>query len=102
MEAFSDRLSGEFDQFNLVKTRLRVSPGEVRGLILNNSPVRGDVDVILQSSDPALLADAGDQVLAALEAEAKLASYSPDADPPQPEVQIRPDWERAADLELLA
>ncbi len=102
VEAFSDRMSSKFNQFNLVKTRLRVSPGEVRGLILNNSPVRGDVDVILQSSDPTLLADAGEQVLAALEAEATLASYSPDADPPQPEVQIRPDWERAADLGLSA
>ncbi len=102
VQAFSDRLSGEFDQFNLVKTRLQVSPGSVRGLILNNSPVRGDVDVILQSSDPSLLADAGAQVLAALEAETTLARYSPDADPPQPEVQIRPDWERAADLGLSA
>ncbi|MGB3295438.1 MAG: efflux RND transporter permease subunit [Phormidesmis sp.] len=102
VEAFSDRMSAAFNQFNLVQTRLRVSPGRVRGLILNNSPVRGDVDVILQGSNPAALAEAGQQVLAALEAQATLASYSPDADPPQPEVQIRPDWERAADLGLSA
>ncbi|MGB7086485.1 MAG: efflux RND transporter permease subunit, partial [Phormidesmis sp.] len=102
VEAFSDRLNAEFNQFNLVQTRLRLSPGSVRGLILSNSPVRGDVDVILQGNSPAALAEAGKQVLAALDAQATLASYSPDADPPQPEVQIRPDWERAADLGLSA
>ncbi len=102
VEAFADRMTAEFDQFNLVQTRLRVSPGRVRGLILNNSPVRGDVDVILQGSNSEALAEAGEQVLEALEAQATLATYSPDADPPQPEVQIRPDWERAADLGLSA
>ncbi|MGI8932494.1 MAG: efflux RND transporter permease subunit, partial [Phormidesmis sp.] len=102
VEAFSDRMTQEFNQFNLVKTRLRVSPGRVRGLILNNSPVRGDVDVILQGTSAQSLEEAGGLVLEALEAEATLASYSPDADPPQPEVQIRPDWERAADLGLSA
>ena len=102
VQAFSDRMTGEFNQLNLVSTRLRVSPGRVRGLILNNSPVRGDVDVILQGSDTAALEEAGAQVLSALDESATLASYSPDADPPQPEVQIRPDWERAADLGLSA
>lgn len=102
VEAFSDRMTREFSQFNLVKTRLRVSPGRVRGLILNNSPVRSDVDVILQGSDAIALEAAGGLVLEALEAQATLASYLPDADPPQPEIQIRPDWERAADLGLSA
>ncbi len=102
VEAFSDRMTGEFNRFNLVQTRLRVSPGRVRGLILNNSPVRGDVDVILQGGDSAKLEEAGAQVLKALDEQATLATYSPDADPPQPEVQIRPDWERAADLGLSA
>ncbi len=102
VEAFSDRLNGEFQQFNLVKTRLRLSPGDVRGLTLSNSPVRSDVDVILQGSDARLLEAAGQQVLDALDQQALLATYSPDADPPQPEVQIRPDWERAADLGLSA
>ena len=102
VEAFSDRMTQEFNQFNLVKTRLRVSPGRVRGLILNNSPVRGDVDVILQGNSAQSLEEAGGLVLEALEAEATLATYSPDADPPQPEVQIRPNWERAADLGLSA
>ncbi|MEM8807675.1 MAG: efflux RND transporter permease subunit, partial [Cyanobacteria bacterium P01_G01_bin.38] len=102
VEAFSDRMTSAFNQFNLVKTRMRVSPGRVRGLILNNSPVRGDVDVILQGGDADTLEEAGEQVMEALEAQATLANYSPDADPPQPEIQIRPDWERAADLGLSA
>ncbi|MEO1403381.1 MAG: efflux RND transporter permease subunit [Cyanobacteria bacterium J06635_1] len=102
VEAFSDRMTAEFRQFNLVKTRMRVSPGRVRGLILNNSPVRGDIDVILQGSDAETLEAAGGQVMEALDAQATLANYSPDADPPQPEIQIRPDWERAADLDLSA
>ncbi len=102
VEAFSDRLNQEFQQFNLVKTRLRLSPGRVRGLSLSNSPVRSDVDVILQGNSATALEAAGQQVLDALDTQATLASYSPDADPPQPEIQIRPDWERAADLGLSA
>ncbi len=102
VQSFSDRLNGEFNQFNLVQTRIRISPGDVRGLTLSNSPVRSDVDVILQGSDIRLLEEAGQQVLDALDQQALLASYSPDADPPQPEIQIRPDWERAADSGLSA
>lgn len=102
VEAFSDRMTGQFAQFNLVNTRLRVSPGRVRGLILNNSPVRGDVDIILQGSSAQVLEAAGAEVLSALDEQATLANYSPDADPPQPEIQIRPDWERAADLGFSA
>lgn len=102
VEAFTDRMNQELRQLNLVKTRMRVSPGSVRGLILSNSPVRSDVDVILQSSDIALLEQAGAQVLDALDEQATLASYLPDADPPQPEIQIRPDWERAADVGISA
>lgn len=102
VEAFTERMNPVLNQLNLVKTRLRVSPGSVRGLILSNSPVRSDVDVILQSSDTERLAQAGQQVLDALAAQATLASYLPDADPPQPEVQIQPDWERAADAGLSA
>ncbi len=102
VQAFCDRMTRQLGQLNLVNTRLRVSPGRVRGLILNNSPSRSDVDVILQGPNAAVLEEAGAQVLKALEAQATLASYSPDADPPQPEVQIRPDWERAADLGLSA
>ncbi len=100
--AFTDRMNQELGQLNLVKTLLRVSPGSVRGLILSNSPVRSDVDIILQGNDTERLEQAGRQVLAALGEQATLASYLPDVDPPQPEIQIRPDWERAADVGLSA
>ncbi len=102
VEAFTDRMNQALRKLNLVKTRMRVSPGSVRGLILSNSPVRSDVDIVLQSSNLALLDQAGEQVLDALAEQATLASYLPDADPPQPEIQIRPDWERAADVGISA
>jgi multidrug efflux pump subunit AcrB len=98
--AFGDRINQELRQFNLVDTNLRVFPGSVRGLNLSNSPVRADVDIVLQGADTQRLEEAGRLVLNALESQATLASYSPDADPPQPEVQIRPNWERAADAGL--
>jgi multidrug efflux pump subunit AcrB len=101
VEAYVERVSTEFDKLNLVETRLRLSPGQVRGLILNNSPVRGaEVDIILQAEDTQQLNQAGQQVLQALEQQATLASFRPDATPRQPEVQIRPDWERVAELGL--
>lgn len=100
VEAYVSRVSAEFDRLNLVDIRLRISPGAVRGLILNNSPVRGDVDVILQGENTQVLERAGQQVLSVLEQEATLSSFRPDADPRQPEIQIRLDRERAADLDL--
>ncbi|MGG6295377.1 efflux RND transporter permease subunit [Leptolyngbya sp. AN02str] len=101
--AFSDRVSAQLEQFNLVETRLRVSPESVRGISLSNSPVRGgEVDLTLQGSDEAILQQAGFQVLGVLEQQAQLARYRPDADRPQPELQIVPDWERAAGLGLSA
>lgn len=103
VEAYVEKVSQEFNQLNLVGTILRLRPGEVRGLILNNSPVRGaEVDVILQGEDQQKLNQAGQQVLQALEQQAKLANFRPDATPRQPEVQIRPDWERVAQLGLTA
>ncbi|MDB9314957.1 efflux RND transporter permease subunit [Spirulina sp. CS-785/01] len=93
--AFADRMGQEFNQFNLVNTRLRISPESVRGLILNNSPVWSEIDLPLQGSDADKLNQAGFQILAALDEQATLARYRPDADQPQPEVQIQPDWERA-------
>ncbi len=103
VEAYVEKVSQEFHKLNLVGTILRLRPGEVRGLILNNSPVRGaDVDVILQGEDQQKLNWAGQQVLQALEQQAKLANFRPEATPRQPEVQIRPDWERAAQLGLTA
>ncbi|MGL4881603.1 MAG: efflux RND transporter permease subunit, partial [Waterburya sp.] len=39
VEAYVARVTKELDKLNLVDIRLRLNPGEVRGLILNNSPV---------------------------------------------------------------
>lgn len=101
VEAYVERVTQEFNKLNLVGIRLRVAPGQVRGLILSNSPVRGaDVDVILQGNDADTLQQAGRQVLAALEEQATLVRFRPDADERQPEVQVRPDWERVAALGL--
>jgi len=103
MEAYVERVSKEFDKFNLAGIRLRLAPGQVRGLILNNSPVRNaDVDVIIQGNDTDSLQSAGREVLAALEERATLVRFRPDADARQPEVQIRPDWERLAAVGLSA
>ena len=99
VEAYTSRVSTEFDKLNLVDIRLRISPGQVRGLILNNSPVRGDVDIVLQGENSQVLERAGRQVLDVLE-QTTLSSFRPDADPRQPEIQIRLDRERAADLDL--
>ena len=101
VEAFASRVTAELNQLNLINIRLRLSPGQVRGLILNNSPVRGaDVDVILQGENAQVLEQAGQQVLNVLEQQATRSSFRPDADPTQSEIQIRLDRERAADLDL--
>ncbi len=100
VESYISRVTEEFNQLNLVDVRLRMSPGEVRGLILNNSPVRAEVDVVLQGDDTATLEQAGQEVLQILEQQATLSSFRPDADRRQPELQIRLDRERAADLDL--
>ncbi len=102
VNSFSDRMGREFQQLNLVDARLRISPESVRGLTLSNSPVRADIDLVLQGTDTETLTQAGRQVLAALDEQASLAQYRPDAEEPQAEVQIRPDWARAADLGLTA
>lgn len=99
--AYAERVSEAFDALHLVDVRLGVSPGSVRGLILNNSPVRGTaLDVILQGPNPELLAKTGREVLTVLDEKATLSRFRPDADRPQPEVQILPDWERATALGL--
>lgn len=101
VETYIAKVSAEFDRLNLVDIRLRLSPGEVRGLILNNSPVRGaDVDVILQGKNTQVLETAGRQVLSVLEKQATLSSFRPDADSRQPEIQIKLDRERMADLNI--
>ncbi|NJN56379.1 MAG: efflux RND transporter permease subunit [Leptolyngbyaceae cyanobacterium SL_5_9] len=101
VEAFVGRVNQEINQLNLVDTRIRLRPGEVRGLVLNNSPVRGaEVDVVLQGEDERSLTQAGFQVLDALDQQATLATFRPDADQRQPEIQIRPDLERLTVLGL--
>ncbi|BAU63396.1 acriflavin resistance protein [Stanieria sp. NIES-3757] len=100
VEAYIERVTKELDKLNLVDIRLRLSPGEVRGLILSNSPVRSDIDVVLQGEDINQLEQTGEQVVQALEQQATLSSFRPDADSRQPELQIRLDRERAADLNL--
>lgn len=100
VEEYISRVNQELNKLNLVNIRLRLSPGEVRGLILNNSPVRSEIDVILQGENIEELERAGQQVVRTLEQQATLASYRPDADSRQPELQIRLDRERAADLDL--
>jgi len=100
VEAFVSRVTAEFEQLNLVNIRLRISPGQVRGLILSNSPVRGDVDIILQGENSQVLEQAGKQVLDVLEQQATQSSFRPDADSQQSEIQIRLKRERAADLDL--
>lgn len=98
---YIERVNEEFQKLNLVDIRLRVSPGQVRGLILSNSPVRGaDVDVMLQGNDPDVLQKAGRDLLALLDQKVTSVRFRPDADPRQPEVQIVPDWERVANVGL--
>lgn len=103
VEAFVKKVTQEFNKLNLAGILLRLNPGQVRGLILSNSPVQGsDVDVILQGENEESLTQAGAQVLQALQESAKLATFRPDADARQPEIQIRPDWERVSALGLSA
>ncbi len=101
--AYTQRVSRQLDKLNLPGIRLRVVPGTVRGLNLNNSPIRNaDLDVVLQAQDAETLRQAGKKVLAALDEKVTLAKFRPDGEDRQPEVQIRPDWERAAVLGLTA
>ncbi|WP_414569241.1 efflux RND transporter permease subunit [Nostoc sp. CCY 9925] len=103
VEAFVKKVTQEFNKLNLAGILLRLNPGQVRGLILSNSPVQGsEIDVILQGENEDSLTQAGAQVLEALQERAKLATFRPDADPRQPEIQIRPDWERVSALGLSA
>ncbi|GAP94377.1 cobalt-zinc-cadmium resistance protein CzcA [Leptolyngbya sp. NIES-2104] len=100
VEAYVEKINREFQRLNLVDVTLRLSPGQVRGLILNNSPVRGaEIDVILQGQNTDELEAAGRQMLGAL-SQATLARYRPDADQRQPEIQIERDRERADALGL--
>jgi len=109
MQTFMANVQRQLNDLNLVNIRLRLFPDSVRGLILNNSPVRGDIDLAISAAlgpdgieDPSILAGAGRQVMQALDENVTLARFRPDADPSQLEVQIRPDWERMADFGITA
>ncbi|MEB3228787.1 MAG: efflux RND transporter permease subunit [Synechocystis sp.] len=103
VKAFTERMAKQFAALNLVDIRVRIVPEQVRGLILSNSPLRNvDVDVILQGNDPTVLEAAGENLLAILEEQVRLSRFRPDADARQPEIQIRPDWAKAAQLGLTA
>jgi multidrug efflux pump subunit AcrB len=81
--------------------RLRLTPAQVRGIILNNSPsVGADVDVMLQGRDGETLDKAGQGILSILDEKVPSARFRPDADPRQPEIQIKPDWTRLNSLGL--
>jgi len=101
VQEFTERTTKQLNRLNLAGIRVRVTAGSVRGLILNNSPVRGaEVDVVLQGQNAEVLRQAGRQVLAALDERVKLSAFRPAADDRQPEIQIRPNWERASALGL--
>jgi len=100
VQSYIARVQPKLDQLNLVDTRIFMRPQDVRGISFNNSPTRGDLNVILQGNDSTALQQAGEQVLAALDENVPLASFRPDPEPPQPEVRIQPDWERAEEFGL--
>ncbi|MBD0309409.1 MAG: efflux RND transporter permease subunit, partial [Microcoleus sp. T1-bin1] len=102
--AFTERMTEELKKLDIPKgTRLRLVPESIRGLVLTNSPVRGgEIDVVVQGQTEEALQQAGSQILKELDEKVKLARFRPDGDPPQSEVQIRPDWERATVYGLTA
>ena len=103
VDSFTERVTQQLEKLNLVDIRLRLVPGSVRGLILNNSPLRNaDIDLMLEGNNPTVLAQAGQQVLGILREKVQLSRFRPDADPKQPEVQIHPNWERVAQVGLTA
>ncbi|MFS8804038.1 efflux RND transporter permease subunit [Synechococcus sp. R55.6] len=97
---FVDRMNELVSQLNLVGSRIRLSPGSVRGLSARNSAINAEVDVVLQGEGTQALQEASRTVLRALDEQATLSTFRPEADDSQPELQIWPDWERAAPLRL--
>lgn len=103
VQAYTQRVTQQINRLNLAGIRIRVVPGAVRGLNVNNSPIRNaEIDVQLQGIDAEVLRTAGRQVLSALDEQVTLANFRPEADDRQPEVQITPDWERVTALNLSA
>ncbi|MFM7364394.1 MAG: efflux RND transporter permease subunit [Cuspidothrix sp.] len=103
VDKYVERVTNELKKLNLVDIRLRIFPGQVRGLIINNSPVRNaDVDIILQGNDAQTLEATGRQILGILDEKITSVRFRPDADSRQPEIKILPDWERVANVGLNA
>ncbi len=100
IDKYISNLNKQLQTLNLVDIRLRATAGRVRGLILSNSPVRADIDVILQGNDQQTLESAGRKVIKILDEKAKLSNFRPDADPTQSEIVIQPDLLRLADYNL--
>jgi CzcA family heavy metal efflux pump len=101
IETYVERVTKEFTKLNLVDIRLHLARGQVRGLILNNSPTRGaDVDIILQGNNSDTLEKAGRALLKTLEEKVTSVRFRPDADVTQPEIHILPDWERVTNVGL--
>jgi multidrug efflux pump subunit AcrB len=103
VQAYTQRVTQQINRLNLAGIRIRVVPGAVRGLNVNNSPIRNaEIDVQLQGINAEGLRMAGRQVLSVLDEQVTLANFRPEADDRQPEVQIKPDWERVTALNLSA
>jgi multidrug efflux pump subunit AcrB len=103
VERYITQATRKLNALNLAGIRLRLTPGRVRGVILNNSPSIGsDLDVTLAGQNARSLVQAGRDVLQILDDRVKSVRFRPDADPRQVEVQIVPDWERLSALGLSA
>ncbi|AFY39266.1 acriflavin resistance protein [[Leptolyngbya] sp. PCC 7376] len=103
VDSYVSRVNGELRKnVRAIGTSIFMRPGTVRGLFFGNALTRDDIDLVLQGPDTKSLDRAGEILLAALEEKATSATYEPDATPPQPEVQIQPDWQRATALGLTA
>jgi multidrug efflux pump subunit AcrB len=99
--SYVQKVNSAVTKLNLAGVRVRVNPGRVRGLIVNNSPSPGtDIDVILQGNDYEALQRVSRELLNALEENVKGANFRPDSDDRQPETQIIPNWERLQALGL--
>ncbi|MCS6960233.1 MAG: efflux RND transporter permease subunit [Pseudanabaenaceae cyanobacterium SKYGB_i_bin29] len=98
---YVEKVKQKLNKLNLAGIRLRVNPGRVRGIILNNSPTPGtEIDVLLQGNDLLTLERTGRQILRTLEEKVTGANFRPETDARQPEIQINPNWERLERLGL--
>ena len=101
LDQYLQEVNQRVQQLGLVGIRVNFRPGQVRGLNLGNSPAPGaELDVTLQGDDAVALQQAASQVLTALDQNVTLATFRPDGEDRQPEIQIRPDWLRINELGL--